>query len=123
MPRYDAELTPWTFAAVGSGNTLDTASMAGSTSFEFLAIGGRPVSRAYGCDDPFDGRKGMRTQHSSLLPVAIPDAARGGRSGSADPHGIEIDGQRRVCTLCWLERAGAPAMMDCTMNVFATSAG
>jgi hypothetical protein len=94
----DNELNSFTFAAVGSGTTLEyLQSLAGlDDSFEWFggAVDGRYLVSYESGDDHFDGSEGYRGRNQFLIAYQstylTPRAGAG--AVSADPQGMEIDG-------------------------------
>ena len=94
----DNELNSFTFAAVGSGTTLEyLQSMAGlDDSFEWFGgtVDGRYLVSYESGDDHFDGSEGYRGRNQFLIAYQstylTPRAGAG--AVSADPQGMEIDG-------------------------------
>jgi hypothetical protein len=94
----DAELNSFTFAAVGSGTTLEyLQAMAGlDDSFEWFGgtVNGRYLVSYESGDDHFDGSEGYRGLNQFLIAFQstylTPRAGAG--AVSSDPQGFEIDG-------------------------------
>ncbi len=94
----DAELNSFTFAAVGSGTTLEyLQSLAGlDDSFEWFGgnVNGKYLVSYESGDDHFDAAEGYRGLNQFLIAMQstylAPRAGAGGLS--ADPQGFEIDG-------------------------------
>jgi hypothetical protein len=94
----DAELNSFTFAAVGSGTTLEyLQSLAGlDDSFEWFGgtVDGRYLISYESGDDHFDTSEGYRGRNQFLIAfqsrILTPRAGAGG--ASADPQGFEVDG-------------------------------
>ena len=116
----NAELNSFTFAAVGSGTTLDhLQAMAGlDDSFEWFggAVNAKYLVSYEAGDDHFDAAEGYRGKNQFL--IAYQDTllrARAGLPGgpSSDPQAFEVDGCEG--TGCDLGRASEPY----TMPVFA----
>jgi hypothetical protein len=116
----NAELNSFTFAAVGSGTTLDhLQAMAGlDDSFEWFggAVNAKYLVSYEAGDDHFDAAEGYRGKNQFL--IAYQDTllrARAGLPGgpSSDPQAFEVDGCEG--TGCDLGRASEPH----TMPVFA----
>ena len=116
----NAELNSFTFAAVGSGTTLDhLQAMAGlDDSFEWFggAVDAKYLVSYEAGDDHFDAAEGYRGRNQFL--IAYQDTllrARAGLPGgpSSDPQAFEVDGCEG--TGCDLGRASEPF----TMPVFA----
>jgi len=94
----DAELNSFTFAALGSGTTLEyLQSMSGlDDSFEWFGgtVDGKYLVSYEAGDDHFDGSEGYRGRNQFLIAYQstfiTPRAGAG--AVSADPQGLEIDG-------------------------------
>lgn len=94
----DAEVNSFTFAAVGSGTTLEyLQSMAGlDDAFEWFGgtVDGRYLVSYESGDDHFDASEGYRGRNQFLIgyqsTYLTPRAGAG--AVSADPQGIEVDG-------------------------------
>lgn len=94
----DAELNSFTFAAVGSGTTLEyLQSVSGlDDSFEWFGgtVDGRFLVSYESGDDHFDGSEGYRGRNQFLIALQstflTPRAGAG--AVSTDPQGFEIDG-------------------------------
>jgi hypothetical protein len=94
----DAELNSFTFAAVGSGTTLEyLQAMAGlDDNFEWFggAVDGRYLVSYESGDDHFDTAEGYRGRNQFLIGLQstylTPRAGAG--AVSADPQGFEVDG-------------------------------
>lgn len=94
----DAELNSFTFAAVGSGTTLEyLQALAGlDDSFEWFggSVDGKYLVSYEAGDDHFDGSEGYRGRNQFMIAFQsrflTPRAGAG--AVSADPQGLEIDG-------------------------------
>ncbi len=94
----DAELNSFTFAAVGSGTTLEyLQSLAGlDDSFEWFGgtVNGKYLVSYESGDDHFDGSEGYRGLNQFLIGLQTTFLTPRANAGavSADPQGFEIDG-------------------------------
>ncbi|MCA0377392.1 MAG: hypothetical protein LCH84_17245 [Gemmatimonadetes bacterium] len=124
----DAELNSFTFAAVGSGTTLEyLQSLAGlDDSFEWFGgtVDGKYLVSYEAGDDHFDGSEGYRGRNQFLIAMQstfiTPRAGAG--AISADPQGFEIDGcNGGGCTAPAGGNAQSSGATDglWTMNIFA----
>jgi hypothetical protein len=97
-PAPDAELNSFTFAAVGSGTTMDhVQSLAGlDDAFEFFggALDGKFLVSYESGDDHYDMSEGYkgRLQYLVALQTKILTPRAGAGNVSQDPQGIENDG-------------------------------
>lgn len=124
----DAELNSFTFAAVGSGTTLEyLQSLAGlDDSFEWFGgtVDGKYLVSYEAGDDHFDTSEGYRGRNQFLIAMQstflTPRAGAG--AISADPQGFEVDGcNGGGCTAPAGGNAQSSGAADglWTMNVFA----
>ena len=122
----NVELNTFTFAAVGSGTTLDhLQSIAGlDDSFEWFggAVNGRYLVSYEAGDDHFDAAEGYRGKNQFLIAMQstqIPVPASSGGL-AADPQGFEIDGCDITSTGCGVTTgASGQSATPYTMPVFA----
>ena len=94
----DAELNSFTFAAVGSGTTVEyVQALAGlDDNFEWFggAVNGKYLVSYESGDDHFDGSEGYRGLNQFLIGMQsfYPTPRAGAGAVSTDPQGFEIDG-------------------------------
>ena len=118
-----AELNSFTFAAVGSGTTLDhLQSLAGlDDSFEWFggAVNGRFLVSYESGDDHFDAAEGYVGKNQFLIALQTTRIQqRGGATGglSTDPQGFEVDGCDNNATGCTLGQGSTPFNMPVFAN-------
>ena len=94
----DAELNSFTFAAVGSGTTVEyVQALAGlDDNFEWFggAVNGKYLVSYEAGDDHFDGSEGYRGLNQFMIGLQsfYPTPRAGAGAVSTDPQGFEIDG-------------------------------
>ena len=119
----NAELNSFTFAAVGSGTTVDhLQSLAGlDDSFEWFggAVNGRFLVSYEAGDDHFDAAEGYTGKNQFLIALQTTRLAqRAGATGglATDPQGFEIDGCDNTATGCTLGQGSTPYNMPMFAN-------